>query len=131
MLLAQFTNQGTDGKWDVGQIEASYLCDGQLKRIEELRKELKMLQELNLKNYKETDRIGIGAVMELELNGKRRFYFLSPSSGGSLLDVNGVPVQVISVSSPIGGEVVGLAKGDDFEIESGDDVREYLVCSVA
>ena len=76
------------------------------------------------------DEVAVGCLIDLELNGKTQKYFLSGASGGSLLVVQGTPVMVISVFSPIGDAVLGLKVGEEFELETPQEVREYFVKSI-
>ena len=43
---------------------------------------------------------------------------------------DGESILVISVFSPIGAEVLQLKAGDEFELETKSDPREYLIKSV-
>lgn len=117
-------------KYDTRGIEAGYLSDGQAKRVEELQLELKLVEEIPLKNFLPDEEIGIGALLEIEFNKQKRLYFLSTTSGGTMLNIEKQGVLVISVFSPIGSAVMGLKCGETFELETQSGVREYTICSV-
>lgn len=117
-------------KYDTRGIEAGYLSDGQAKRVEELQLELKLVEEIPHRVYQSDEEIGIGALLEIEFNKLKKYYFLSTTSGGTMLNIEGQGVLVISVFSPIGSAVMGLKCGDSFELETQSGVREYTIRSV-
>ena len=119
-----------EGKYDTRAIEAGYLAGAQNKRVEELKQELQLIKELNIKDFKPGEPISPGALVELELNGKVQTYFLCNTAGGTLLQYKGKPILVISVFSPLGHEMLDYKEGESFEIETPKENREYIVRSV-
>jgi len=121
----------SDGKYDTRGIEAGYLAGAQEKRVEELKLELQMLEELPLREFSRDEEVAIGALVGIELNGQTRHYFLSSTAGGTILQIENTPVLVISVFSPIGDAVMGQKLGDEFELETPQGTRVYLVKSIS
>ena len=119
----------SESKWDTRAIEAGYLAGAQQARLNELEQELQLLQEMDLREIK-NDEVIIGAIIELEYNEQTRKYFLSPTSGGTLLNINNEAIMVISVFSPIGREALGLSCGDTFEIQTPKERRDYTIISL-
>jgi transcription elongation GreA/GreB family factor len=119
-----------EGKYDTRAIEAGYLAGAQLKRVEELKLELKMLEEIELRAFSEKDAIAIGAIVDLELNDKVQRYFVSSTASGSFTQVDGHPFLVVSVFSPIGNAALGLFVGDSFELETPKGLREYSITAI-
>lgn len=121
------TDIKSEGKYDTRAIEASYLAEAEAKRVEELRLEIQILEEVDVNASQKLGEISIGALVELLHRDQRRFYFLIPTAGGTLLDVHGTPVLVVSVFSPIGDAMLGLKVGDVFEVETPKETREYQI----
>lgn len=121
----------SDGKYDTRGIEAGYLAGAQMKRIEELKLERQMLEEIPLREFSATDDIGIGALVDIELNAITRKYFLATTAGGTMLNINGQGILVISVFSPIGDAIVDQRVGDEFELETPQGKRSYTIVSVS
>lgn len=121
------TDIKSEGKYDTRAIEASYLAEAEAKRVEELRLEIQILEEVDVNASQKLGEISIGALVELLHRDQRRFYFLIPTAGGTLLDVQGTPVLVVSVFSPIGDAMLGLKVGDVFEVETPKETREYQI----
>ena len=123
--LVQRGDLKSDGKYDTRATEANYLADGQRKRITEL--ELQLLDEIDIKHSPKN--VSIGSVVEIKLNKQIQKYFIAPTAGGTMLNIEGIPILVISVFSPIGDGILGLEQGEGFEIEIKDTLREYQVVS--
>lgn len=120
----------SEGKYDTRAIEAGYLAGAQEKRVEELKLEVQMLEELPTREFKTDEEITVGALIELSVNERTQTYFISSTAGGSMLNIDGKPILVISVFSPIGAACVNLVAGDSFELETPSESREYEVMSV-
>jgi transcription elongation GreA/GreB family factor len=118
-----------ESKYDTRSLEASYLASAEAKRVEELNQEIQLLEEVDPGLSQKLGEISIGAMVELSCNNQVRNYFLIPTAGGTLLECNGQSVLVVSVFSPIGNELMGLKKGDEFEVETPKGTRNYKVIS--
>ncbi len=117
----------SDGKYDTRAIEASYLAGAQEKRVEEIKLDIQMLKDLELHP---TTTAQLGSLVKIKFNNEDRLYFISSTAGGSIVDIEGTSVLVISVFSPIGSEVLNLSKSDSFEVETPAETRHYQVSDV-
>jgi transcription elongation GreA/GreB family factor len=115
-----------ESKYDTRSLEASYLASAEAKRVEDLKLEIQMLEEIDLKT---SDEISIGSLVELKHQDQVRSYFLIPTAGGTMLKMDDKAVLVVSVFSPLGAEVLGLKIGDVFEVETPKETRSYQVIS--
>lgn len=120
-----------EGKYDTRAIEAGYLAGAQAKRLEELKLEKRLLESMDIKQFQDSDEIAAGALIELEINSTTQTYFLSNTAGGSMLQVDGKTIMIISVFSPIGDAALSLKVGDSFELETPKEVREYQIKSIS
>lgn len=118
-----------ESKYDTRALEASYLASAEAKRVEELKLEIQILEEVDVDQSKKLGEISIGALVELLHQDQKRKYFLIPTAGGTVINVNGEAVMVVSVFSPIGDALMGLKTNDDFEVETPRDTRHYTVLS--
>lgn len=126
--LVQTGDLKSDGKYDTRATEANYLAGGQQARMQDLTHELQLLEETNIKRKENT--VSIGSLVELELNGNTRQYFISPTAGGKMVNINGDVYMVISVFSPIGDAALSLEVDDEFEVDLKDQTRTYLIKSI-
>jgi len=125
--LATADDLKSEGKYDTRAIEASYLASAQQKRVEEIKIDIQMLEDLELHP---SEQLQMGSLALLEYNNQSRYYFLTSTSGGTMLTINGQAVLVISVFSPIGNEALGLKKGESFEVETPKELRNYKILEV-
>lgn len=118
-----------ESKYDTRALEASYLASAEAKRVEELKLEIQILEEVDLNASERLGEISIGALVELSHNNQMRKYFLIPTAGGSMVKVGEETVLVVSVFSPIGDSLIGLKVGEEFEVETPKETRSYKVIS--
>lgn len=119
----------SEGKYDTRAIEASYLASAQNKRVEEIRLDIQMLEEIELPEVPSKN-LQLGSLGLIKCNNQERYYFLSSTSGGSMLMIDGHAILVISVFSPIGNEALGLSAGESFEVETPKETRTYEIVQV-
>ena len=117
----------SEGKYDTRAIEASYLVGAQLKRMEEIKTDIQMLEEIDLTP---ADKIQMGSLAQLTTNGIDRFYFFTSASGGTMIALEGNTVLTISVFSPLGHNALGLLVGESFDVETPKEMRNYLVKAI-
>lgn len=100
-------------------------------RAAEIQKQLVMYRFLPMREYGKDDVVCPSALVELELNGRRAFYFIVPQGGGLVTSVGGVPVQVITPQSPLGEVLLGKKAGEEVRVEtSGGGHRVYRIVSL-
>lgn len=118
-----------ESKYDTRALEASYLASAEAKRVEELKLEIQILEDVDLDASKKLGEISIGALVELNHQNQKRFYFLIPTAGGTVIKSGEDAVMVVSIFSPIGDALMGLKSGDEFEVETPKETRHYQVLS--
>ncbi len=126
--LATSSEMKAEGKYDTRSIEAGYMAGAQKKRIDELELEMGLLDEINTEH--DATNVSVGSLVSIEYNSMERLYFISSTSGGSMLKLGDQAILVISAFSPIGSEVIGLEVGDEFEVESSKETRLYKLKSI-
>lgn len=118
-----------ESKYDTRSLEASYLASAEMSRVEDLKLDIQMLEEVDLKISQTSSEVCIGSLVELSHKEQVRSYFLIPTAGGTLMNVDGKAVLVVSVFSPLGDAVLGLKVGEEFEVETPKETRTYKVLS--
>ncbi len=116
-----------ESKYDTRAIEASYLAGAQQKRVEEIKIDIQMLEEIEIKP---SLKIQMGSLVLIEFNNQARLYFLTSTSGGTMLTIDDQLILVISVFSPLGNEALGLSAGESFEVETPKAMRTYKILNV-
>lgn len=115
----------SEGKYDTRATEASYLARGQAERAAQLRELIAWLARLGGEGR---DTVGLAALVHLE-GARTQWVFVAPS-GGVSAEIEGVEVQLVSPSSPMGAAMLNLEAGDAFEVDSPQDTVEYEIVSV-
>jgi transcription elongation GreA/GreB family factor len=128
-LMTQDPEAKAESKWDTRSIEAGYLAGAQKKRVDELEMDVKMIEELASEKHTKKKTVAIGSLVDIKFNDNTRKYFIAPTAGGTMINVDGEIALVISVFSPIGNGVLDLEAGDTFEVEMKDGNREYEIIS--
>lgn len=98
-----------ENKYDTRGLEASYLAHGQSKAAEEAAQAVTQFESLVLRAYFAADVIGVGALVTLD-SGDR--YFIGPRGGGTEVSLGGQTIMVVTLSSPLGRQLVGRHQGD-------------------
>jgi len=116
-----------ENQYDTRALEQSYLAAGQSERVAELRRALN-----HLHFYEPPDVArGIVAGALIEVAGERGgWYFLTPFGGGMKLEVEGVPVHVVTAQAPVGAALLDKSAGDVVTLRLGGLVRELEILSV-
>lgn len=112
---------------DTRGLEASYLAGAQMARLEILKRTVGAFQLMDVRSFQPTDPIEVGALVELQIERKKLFYFLASQGGGITIDLDGRAVQVITPLAPVGEGLLGRTVGDVLEIEGPRSVRKYEI----
>ena len=104
-----------ENKYDTRGLEASYLATGQANKVMELEDAIGAFEDLKAKSFDESA-IDVGALVELDQNGEKAFYFIGPSAGGTEITDGVHEVLVITPQSPLGSQLQGAAQGKKMKI---------------
>jgi hypothetical protein len=119
-----------EDKYDTRGLEAGYLASGQARQAAETEKAIAQYETLTLRKFGAKDPIDLTALVELESDGERIFYFLGPVGGGLELTHDGKQVLVITPQAPLGLNLIGKKQGDKLKMKIGGLPVEYRVVSV-
>ncbi len=126
------TNEETkpENKYDTRALEASYLAGAQAIRVNDVAQLLSLCKVLKVRNFKDTDAITIGALIEVQSNQKISYLFFLPQGGGTWVQYEDKKIQVITPVSPLGKTFIGHFVGDDILIETDSQKRIYEIISI-
>jgi transcription elongation GreA/GreB family factor len=112
---------------DTRKIELSYLAAGQAARAKELEAGLLLLGQIPARRFDASAALAIGALVELDVEGKTQRVLLSPAGGGLKLTDEQGEINVVTPSSPLGRGLLGKTPGDAFELAIGGQRREVTI----
>ncbi|MCA9608272.1 MAG: GreA/GreB family elongation factor [Myxococcales bacterium] len=112
-------------------VELASMARGQSRRHDRAVAELSALESFRPRPFDETERVRVGALVEIEdeETGEGRTFFLAPAGAGTTLtgpDGDGL-LTVVTPHSPVGRAVLGQRVGDVIDVTFGDDGREWTI----
>ena len=123
-----------ENKYDTRGLEASYLAHGQSRQAIEVMQAMQQYEALPPREFARDEAIHIGALVELELESKKKVErttcFIGPSAGGTEIHSEGRDVLVITPHSPMGRQLIGLKRGGRLQIPPDGKGESYRVAAV-
>ena len=116
-------------QYDTLAIEASYLAEGQSRRVQEIQTAIKGYQSLNLIDFDENKAIAITALVQLSKDSQnQQWFFIGPAAGGFRCKLSEQHITVITPQSPMGLALIGQYQEDDIDIKLGNNqLSDYIV----
>ena len=118
-----------ENKYDTRGLEASYLAAGQAKKVAELEDAVGAFEDLKTKSFDDSS-IDVGALVELDQDGDKNFYFVGPCAGGTEVTVGESEVLVITLQSPLGSQLQGRQQGERLELTLAEAKRQVQIINI-
>ena len=120
-----------DNKYDTLGLEASYLAQGQAKRVAKYEANLTAFAELKITHFTQQSAISLGALIYLmDGSDSEQVLFLSPVSGGVKIKVSGINITLITPSAPLGEKLMGRYVDDEIDIELAGQRHHYEITAI-
>jgi transcription elongation GreA/GreB family factor len=115
-------------QYDTLAIEASYLAEGQSRRVQELQNALQGYKDLSLVTFNEKKPIALTAFVQLFKDShSQHWFFIGPAAGGFRCELSGQHITVITPHSPMGLALIDKYQDDDIEIALGNNqLSDYI-----
>ncbi len=120
-----------ENKYDTRGLEAAYLAGGQARQAKEILDSIKIYSSMEVKAFGSSDPIELSALVELETDRARSYYFIGPKSGGLEFAMEGQEVTVITPQSPLGQNLIGNIAGQRWTSGTGRSTVKYRIVSVS
>jgi transcription elongation GreA/GreB family factor len=98
---------------DTRGLEQSYLARGHAQRVGELENAVAITQAFAPRAFGEGEAIALGAIVDIEEDGKTKRLWVAPHGGG--IEVAG-GITVVTPTSPLGRALLGRHVDDDVEM---------------
>jgi hypothetical protein len=115
---------------DTRALETSYLARGQAQRVVDLEQAERQVRFMTLREFGPDDPIDLSALVEVEADGARTWYLITPAAGGRTLSHAGITIDVLTPEAPLGRALIGRMSGEDLELRVGSRVRELSILNV-
>ncbi len=119
-LAATDDQSVAETQYDTLAIEASYLAEGQSRRVAEIQHAKQAITELVLREFHEDMPVSLGALVQLSRDSDdNQWFFIAPAAGGFRGIFNGKNYTVITPTSPMAKALVGKYIDDEVELMIG------------
>jgi transcription elongation GreA/GreB family factor len=119
-----------ENKYDTRGLEAAYLAGGQARQAKEILDSIATYESLTARDFGPNEPIELCAVVEMESDAAKAWFFIGPKNGGLELKVGSREVTVITPQSPLGQNLIGKKTGDRWAAKIGGSISRYNVISV-
>jgi len=115
-------------QYDTLAIEASYLAEGQSRRVQELQAAINDYHDLKLLDFDEDKPITHSALVQLNADSQdKHWFFIGPAAGGFRCKLTEQHITVITPKSPMGLAIKGKFLDDDIEVMLGSNkLTDYI-----
>jgi len=116
-------------QYDTLAIEASYLAEGQSKRVIEFQHAIDAYKALELIELNSESYIALGALVQLSTDADtNHWFFIGPAAGGFRCQLAQQNITVITPKSPMGIALIGKQLDDDIEVMLGSNkLEDYII----
>jgi transcription elongation GreA/GreB family factor len=104
-----------ESKYDTRSTEAGYLSSAHQKRLAEIRRDLALCDSFPQRSFDISEDIAVGALITIQAGEVKKTIFLCLFLGGFELEIDNQFIQVVTVHSPFGKELIGLKCNDEFD----------------
>ena len=120
-----------ENKYDTLGLEASYLTQGQARRLAECQSDLAAFKALPIKTLTEADAICTSALIQVvDEEDHAHTFFLGPAAGGVKVRFKDCNIRIITTSAPLGKALIGAMVGDEVVVKIGGKDVCYEVVGV-
>ena len=104
-----------ENKYDTRTLEASYVARGQAQRVAEVTEAVEMFKGLRAVSVA-SHVVAVGSLVALKAPGETMHCFLGPAAGGTQVEHQGVTVDVVTPTSPLGQKLLGSKNGTTIQL---------------
>lgn len=115
-------------QYDTLAIEASYLAEGQSRRVQEYQVAIKAYQTMHCEVFDSNSIISVSALVQLAQDqAKKHWFFIGPAAGGFRCKIQEQNITVITPQSPLAQAIIGKEIDDDIKIQLGNKIlSDYI-----
>jgi transcription elongation GreA/GreB family factor len=130
-LAATDDQSVAETQYDTLAIEASYLAEGQSRRVDQIQQAKQAIEQLVIRDFEEEMPIALGALVQLQKDSKhKQLFFITPAAGGFKGILNGQAYTVITPSSPMAKALIGKFIEDEIELMMGINKQKNEIIAV-
>jgi len=119
-----------ESKYDTRSTEAGYLSSAHQKRLAEIRRDLALCDSFPQRSFDISEDIAVGALITIQAGEVKKTIFLCLFLGGFELEIDNQFIQVVTVHSPFGKELIGLKCHDEFDFVVKGQTQNNIILSI-
>ena len=128
-----------ENKYDTLGLEASYLAQGQAKRVDECERDVIAFKKLLPLDDSQPTAIGVGSLVVLQqeddslgakLPTSQQYLFLGPTAGGLKVNFLDKEIIIITPTSPLGKTLLGKHIHEQFELQTGNQKNLSIINNI-
>jgi transcription elongation GreA/GreB family factor len=130
-LAATDDQSVAETQYDTLAIEASYLAEGQSRRVDDIQQAKQTIEQLVIRDFQEDMPISLSALVQVaQDSNNKQWFFISPAAGGFKGVLNGQNYTVITPSAPMAKALIGKVMDDEFELMIGISKQHCEIITV-
>jgi transcription elongation GreA/GreB family factor len=117
-----------ENKYDTLGLEASYLAQGQAKRVQSLQQDLTVYKNLYANDHEDDQPVELNNLIKTMKDKEEQWFFLGPCSGGLKINIQDTQMLIITPTTPLGRALLGKHLDDEIKlsVEGKDTTYEIL-----
>jgi transcription elongation GreA/GreB family factor len=127
-LAATDDQSVAETQYDTLAIEASYLAEGQSRRVDEIKYSLHLFEQLAKQEESTNSQVKVGSLVQLEKDtSENAWFYIGPAAGGFTCEINGLTFTLITPKSPMGSALINKEEADEVTIQLGSNtIVDYI-----
>jgi len=101
-----------EDRYDTRSTEENYLADGLARQAFAAVAAAEAIGKMRLPDFSGGTPIDLGALVQLDFDGEKEWFFLAPSAGGTEVEYQGETITVLTPESPLGQQLTGRQTGE-------------------
>lgn len=120
-----------ENKYDTRGLEASYLAEGQSRRVAELEQAVATYEQLELAEFTDASSIRLTALVTLEdAQEQCKCFFIGPLSGGLKVAQGDIECMVVTPEAPLGKTLIGKFVGEEIMLDIAGSKVYYSIVDI-
>ncbi len=122
-LAATDDQSVAETQYDTLAIEASYLAEGQSRRVDEIKESILLFEQLVNYVSQPCVQVKVGCLVQLEKDKlANAWFYIGPAAGGFTCNINEQTFTLITPMSPMGSALIDKEEGDEVTIHLGNNI---------
>lgn len=129
-LAATDDQSVAETQYDTLAIESAYLAEGQSRRVDELKKIIKLISKTPIRDFSVEDEITLGALIQTNDMKNNEWLLLCSCGGGYKVNIEKVTIYLITTDSPLGKSLISTYVDDKITFSVASQTITKIITAV-